>query len=127
MDIEAMLALPAGRELDTAVAELRGWRLTYWPSDESFQTWRRLPTGELGAWHRVPHYSADVNAALSLLKPHEEGVQLELHVYGDIAAARISIPVSSRSSEAFPTWHAADKPALAIVRAWLAYHKATAR
>lgn len=139
MDIERALELEAGETLDVFVAELLGENVQHaadFAADDKFFGGKMFCSDrewyDVWIWddkthtgHPIPPYSTDANAALSL--PREGGVGFELNLYGDTTAARFSIPSSSRSSEAFPTWYVADAPALATVRAWLAHHAAVKR
>ncbi len=132
MDIEAMLALPAGRELDRALAEMLGWTVMshegiYVLVTPGDRTWQGGLESEDEAWGFVPHYSTDANAALSL--PIHNLQMLEINVCPAVmkTIARIEeAPISSRSRMNL-VWQSSDTPALAIVRAWLAHQHAMKR
>lgn len=116
--LDDLLALPAGRELDAAVAEAMGKRVE---RHERGQPYTVTVKQEMGtSWtqrYSIPHYSTDIAAAFPLLAEMLEqteapielwflaGVGLNIHMEGDLLAL-------------VPT--VADAP-LAICRARLAW------
>lgn len=100
MDIDTLLTLDAGTELDAAIMQM-----VWGYADE--------PT----------LYSLDVGVAASL--PLSEGAQMEVCVLWDgTCAARVALPVSSKLALASPDYQTGKGEALVRCRAWLAAVKA---
>lgn len=140
MDIEAMLELEAGRELDRVVAEALG--VTIRPAREVYpdesdgmdslyflfdRDGVEIGTGFANEHNpfdsaAIPHYSTDANAALSLVSAVPNGVVSDFRLV-------LTYDGWSISWEAFYRHHKseADTPALAIVRTWLAHQHAMKR
>lgn len=112
------------RAIDRAIAERLGWRdiepVTYW--EETYydtyevHTLRGKPPGYDHADNLLPHYSADLNAAMTLAEPY--AIQLN-SVHGN--KGRIGYKVTIQDSEGQAGIGHADTPALAICYAWLRY------
>jgi hypothetical protein len=109
--------LPQGRELDRVVAE----RLGLITVNEAGQ-WQRVKERWNPDWIYPPAYSTDANAALALwADEHEQGAIAVLDFDGYSWTA-----YRKYFSEQFMQWvetekQSADSPALAIVRAYLAW------
>lgn len=111
--------LPAGRDLDRLVAEKAGYRVQHdhpdyilWSADGDFVV--RQPDEYL-AWRHVPHYSTSVDAALALVP----GGDIAFELYRDENTGDWWAEFDGWYDEGSP-W-----PALAIVRAWLAWKDGT--
>lgn len=123
MDVDALLTMDAGDELDIAIARLLGWQVhtlvtnVFSPEfidGEWHDTWLESENGQ-----RFPlmRYSRDLNAAWMLVKDIR---YFALHSYVGEGGGCETF-VDSDGVEEWPGYAAQDKPALAVCRAWIAW------
>lgn len=116
--------MEAGRELDRLIAERLGWTRFDTMPTVLVEHDNHIDIETLMGWKNdfyylvVPHYSTDLNAAMTLL-PTADGDIWSLHYgdYGDpytVAISRIKVAAPEYLGDA-------NTPALAICRAWLAW------
>lgn len=133
--------IEAGLTGDILIAQAAGWRMEFWKRDDTLHSnayWFYAPDGskaelvyastEDEAWRyaaddgSVPRPTTDLNAAAAL--PIEDGMGIELRIFEKRAYARLPVFTSSQLSIEATQWTIADTPALAVCRAWWAWHEA---